>query len=80
LRFIPRLSIYLGHVCATNTFNHEWPLGDVLRRVRTIPRFAITLAGDWLEVGAPSFCHNCLTTSGAYTHPAIFYAVARKRL
>src|SRR5271170_5665159 len=54
LRFIPRLSIHPGDMSATNTFNWKRPLGNVLRRLRTMPRLALG-AEDGLELGASSF-------------------------
>jgi hypothetical protein len=80
LRFIPRLSIHPGHMSATNTFSEKRPRGNVLRRLRTMPRLAFMVAEDGLELGASSFCHHCLTASGAYEHPAIIDTVTRIRL
>src|SRR5271170_6384505 len=77
LCFTPRLSIHLGQMCATNTFDHERPLGDILRRSRASLRLAITVFGDGLELGASSSILHRSTYSKRHANEDRYLRYAR---
>ena len=52
----------------TNAFNHEWPLGNVLRGVRAKVRFAAAFFGNRVKFGTASFCLHRSTYSLCREH------------